>query len=326
MFNPNIVMKYFFYELIKMVTEWGYIFFNYKEIIINTLIIYSVIKSKYNKFYDNYLTKKIEKYKNNLYIKNIVYFTRLIQVSIYGLIFNVRVESISDYWLSISLLTQYEKRTILSNNISYLFNFGFNYNEYYHTNKDWTKIMFMNSFKITSINRPNILGVSECINEKNIKIKNEDLECLMILKLEDKFLVRVTNHTNDTNFVDSEIPSKIHFLSLEYRHPKMKKGISLIIDKKYFIEGNHLLSPTFVLRCLEYQKGIYNNSIFNIKTLKEYVFFEYLFNKLGIEEPYYFDMNYKLYIMDNHINLFELDSNEYIVIEKDGYVVKKNNS
>ena len=57
--------------------------------------------------------------------------------------------------------------------------------------------------------------------------------------------------------------------------------------------------------------------------MKEYIIFNYLFKFLKIEEPYCFDMSYKLNIMDNSINFFEMNSDEYILVEKDGYIVKK---
>ena len=183
--------------------------------------------------------------------------------------------------------------------------------------------MYLDSFKTTCIHKSSKVGFDEKINKEGVKITNEEFECIMILKIENKYIVRIINNRCD-NYIDSEDQSKTHFLSVEYTNPKMNKSINIDIDKKYFIEGNQLLSPAFVLRCLEYQKGVLNNnSIFNINNLKEYFIFNYLFKLLKIEEPYYFDMNYKLNIMDNNIHFLEINSNEYIVVEKDGYIIKK---
>jgi hypothetical protein len=57
-----------------------------------------------------------------------------------------------------------------------------------------------------------------------------------------------------------------------------------------YIEGNHLLSSTFVLRLLKYQP-----------------------------EKFHFDMDYKLKIIDDDINMFELSSNQFIVLTDNTY-------
>jgi hypothetical protein len=87
--------------------------------------------------------------------------------------------------------------------------------------------------------------------------------------------------------------SKISFLNILYYHPNMKEEIHLKIPIYMYFVGNHLLSATFVYRLLEYTVG-------------------YMF---------YFDMNYKLKIMDNRMNYFELGHNQYVVIEYNDYKV-----
>jgi len=315
MFSPNIAIYSFFNELYKTTNDSItkiYSFLNPKIIIIKSFILYSEIKSKYENFQET-----------NLFFKKIGCFTNYAIQNIYGIIFNVRREPFYENWINTSILSHYEKRTILENNHSYLLNFGFEYNENYYNNEDWSEKLYLDSFKTTCIHKSSKMDFNEKINKEGEKITNEEFECIMILKTENKYIVRIINDTCD-NYIDSEDQSKTHFLSVEYTNPKMNKSINIDIDKKYFIEGNQLFSPTFVLRCLEYQKGILNNnSIFNINNLKEYFIFNYLFKLFKIEEPYYFDMNYKLNIMDNNIHFFEINSNEYIVVEKDGYKVKK---
>jgi len=300
MFTANIAMYYFFNELYKTVKnsiENFYLYLNQKITIVNLFIFYSKIKSNYYLFQEN-----------NLYFKNVLYFINNILQKIYGKIMNIRVEPLSENWINTSIISYYEKKTILKNNISYLLNFGYNYNENYYINKDWTEDKYISSFQTTCINKSNKFNMITYENKKNENISNEDLECLMILKLKDKFIVRIKKHINEFYFTD--ILSKTHFLSIQYTHPKMNKPINIDLDKKFFIVGNELLSSSFVLRCLEYQKGINNNSFF--------------FKKIGIKEFYYFDMNYKLSIMDNSINMFEINSDEYILVEKEKCVIKKN--
>jgi hypothetical protein len=123
-----------------------------------------------------------------------------------------------------------------------------------------------------------------------------DVETIVILKLNDKKLVRIFVKSLlepiKKNLFISNIPSKAKFLNIEYTHPNIKNSITLNVGQEYFIEGNELLSPSFVKRMLEYQN-----------------------------KSYYFDFNYKLKIVDNHINFFEIGSQEYILIEKENYKI-----
>ena len=63
----------------------------------------------------------------------------------------------------------------------------------------------------------------------------------------------------------------------------MKKVIPITIDNKFLVTGNELFSPCFILRCLNYQS-----------------------------EPYIFDTNYKLNILDSNIKEVVLNSDQYI--------------
>jgi len=88
-------------------------------------------------------------------------------------------------------------------------------------------------------------------------------------------------------------PSTVRILSVTYTHPKMTKAIELKIDDGYCRIGNQILSPAFVYRCLEYQ-----------------------------EEPFVFDMNYRLDVIDGEINQHVLKSSNYMCIGKDMCGVK----
>lgn len=45
------------------------------------------------------------------------------------------------------------------------------------------------------------------------------------------------------------------FVTVQYRHPRMAKGVYLDVDRSYYRAGNDLFSATFVKRTLLYQEG-----------------------------------------------------------------------
>jgi hypothetical protein len=92
------------------------------------------------------------------------------------------------------------------------------------------------------------------------------------------------------------IHSKVKFLNISYTHPNMPNEIILEIPHNMFFVGNHILSAAFVLRMLEYTVG----------------------------SSVVFDMNYKLKIIDSNITYFEMDSHEYLELERDTYNLKQN--
>ena len=86
--------------------------------------------------------------------------------------------------------------------------------------------------------------------------------------------------------------SSISFLDIQYNHPDMKESLILIIPKEWCCIDNELFSPEFILRMLYYQ------------TL-----------------PFIFDMRYTLDIMDYDLNMFQLDSNQWIILKDTNYEI-----
>jgi hypothetical protein len=114
---------------------------------------------------------------------------------------------------------------------------------------------------------------------------------LIIIKVTDQYIIRRAENNNPIAIKKS----KYGFLSVEYIHPKQKEPIILNISKNMFMEGNELFTPEFVLRTLIYQ---------NV--------------------DHYFDLDYKIRIMDNNINMFEINSNHYIEFTDNSYILKEN--
>lgn len=86
--------------------------------------------------------------------------------------------------------------------------------------------------------------------------------------------------------------SAVRFLSIEYIHEDYDEPIILNIDNGHYLIDNEILSATFIKRLLDYQPL-----------------------------PYIFDMNYTVKIMDNNIKTFILNSNQYVYLDKNDYVV-----
>ena len=122
-------------------------------------------------------------------------------------------------------------------------------------------------------------------------LKNKDT--IVTLKYNDQYVHRICNKNApdllETNIETLEL-SSTRFLSIEYTHPDMKTPIILSLEKGHYVNNNEILSPAFILRLLEYQP-----------------------------HNYVFDMDYKLKIMDNNINMFGLTFDKYIVLTADSY-------
>jgi hypothetical protein len=148
---------------------------------------------------------------------------------------------------------------------------------------------------------------------KDDYLEENDRELLIILKFSEQYLSRVAislkfseertdEYTVSYHGEDEEIESDNIFvgtrmnliISVEYTNPKMENGILLDVPRGFMNVGNQILSPAFVHRCLEYQN-----------------------------KPYYFDMNYKLKIMDSCTETYEIGSEEMVVFEKMGFRIVK---
>ena len=114
---------------------------------------------------------------------------------------------------------------------------------------------------------------------------------LLIVKLDNIYLYREIN--TSTNNLYNTTPSTVKFLSIVYTHPQLEHAIYIDIPKNARIRGNEILSATFILRYLEYQSM-----------------------------PYIFDLGYTLNIIDNRVNQFQLNCNQYIILQEDGYIIK----
>jgi hypothetical protein len=88
------------------------------------------------------------------------------------------------------------------------------------------------------------------------------------------------------------IRSFTSFLSITYKHPEMKTAVDLSIHNGWFMEGNEILSPSFIYRELYHQS-----------------------------KSFVFDKRYTLEIIDENINIIEIGYYEFIQIKNDSYEI-----
>lgn len=275
--------------------------------------------------YSRFIAQMQKLYQNNRFVKNAIDSFNYVRKYIYAKWTNIRVEPYYPQWISSCTLScdpWQLKVTVLENNDYHIYfdqsdevaqqsiikgtkfplsfgqrnespqqlmiegtkfplSFGCTLSESYHCNGDWPKKCAQESY------------VMECAIQSE-SAKSGDFETLMLMKSDGLYLSRTVYCLNKHKecLPISWEPSFARFLSVEYSHPEMTSPIILEIDNGFWVEGNHLFSAAFVQRCLEYQN-----------------------------KPYYFDMNYKLKIMDDNINMFEMTSESYIVVDKHGYNV-----
>ena len=103
---------------------------------------------------------------------------------------------------------------------------------------------------------------------------------------------RETEQDNVNISLFPAIPSSTHFLSVIYKHPEIEKPIELSIKNGWFMEGNEILSASFIHRELAYQS-----------------------------KSFIFDKEYTVQIIDENINIIEIGYYEYIIIKNDSYEI-----
>lgn len=123
------------------------------------------------------------------------------------------------------------------------------------------------------------------------------VESLVTMRVNDRYsyqLIRKTEKDDKDEEPESVVlkPCKFEFLSIEYVHPKCLTRIPIELKKSEYIENNKILSPLFVQNCLEYQT-----------------------------EPFYFDFEYTINIIDHNLETIVLNSKQHIVLYKKTYSI-----
>lgn len=132
-----------------------------------------------------------------------------------------------------------------------------------------------------------ILEMASCIPIENVS------PLIVIKGSNDMYCVRRGPFYSDKlPFITQKSNSR--FLSVEYTHPNMNESIELEFTDNWYVVGNELFTPSFVLRALEYQS-----------------------------KPFYFDENYTVKVLDHEINIREFGADMFVELLVDGYLWKQ---
>jgi len=197
------------------------------------------------------------------------------------------IEPMASNWVSTSILLKRDTTRFEGEPYTFVEKYDM-MNMYIISDNDSYDSFFINSFK------------EACDCAKSIAYNNKSIvESLITMKFEDKYIHYTFYKENDENdpLTLPLIPCKTKFLTVEYTHPRMTYGIFLELDKNVYYANNEILSPLFILRCLKYQS-----------------------------KAFVFDLNYKIKILDENIDSFELTSNQHIFLHKASYKVVSNTS
>jgi hypothetical protein len=254
-------------NLVKKIKKW-----------VTTIVYYSSV-TVIDKFFDLFLFVRCQIEKRPLLSKAIHSCNR----AFVHFIKQIKTEP-SDYWICLCKLSHEpnDKRYALEEK----YYFDDNYYCCDFESIDFTVRTASSSLSDMTNNHPFCyVEVTGCKEWKNDIIIKHDQK--------NQYSVSIKSSKNVQTIERDKVDSP--FFSIEYLHPMMEKGKRVYIDipSNYFLEGNELLSATFVKRWLEYY--------------------------VGRNVP--FDKRYRLLILDTELNEIELDFFNYVRITKNGYEI-----
>lgn len=129
----------------------------------------------------------------------------------------------------------------------------------------------------------------------NMKILDNKDNFIIMKYNDDTHLVNIYKPIVEPDKLELQLElkrSNMYFISIEYKHPKMKYSLVLTIPSSYYTINNELFSAGFILRCLEYQNS-----------------------------SFYFDNEYELFLMSSNIQMDTIKYGQYIQMNEDDYTV-----
>jgi len=188
------------------------------------------------------------------------------------------IEPLCNNWISVSNITNNDMDIFLGDDYEYTEKY-----HYFTTDNETATDLYKRG-----LDRICDIASSKCIPNS--------LETLVTMKIGNKYMYSSFFHTDiDTPKTERLLPTtegKNVFLSIEYTHPSMSKGIVIELPTNMYIANNHILSATFVRRYLEHQ-----------------------------DQEYTFDNNYVIKLLDTTITMMKIKANQYINIKRMGYEV-----
>jgi hypothetical protein len=211
--------------------------YDYNKLAVDSLVWYSekaqYVKDTYNHIYDNYPLAK-----------SVIDFSCYYALYLKAMAMNYKIEPRRTNWICTSVLLKSDWIKPLGMNTNFIEMYEFVDTEISSANKEYIDNLFIDCFN------------KSCDSADSIaKCSNKVLEVMVTLKRGEQYVHYVFNKSTDKNdpLVFPLLPSKTNFLSVEYTHPGMAKGIVMDLGKNIFYSNNEILSQIFVRRWLEYQ-------------------------------------------------------------------------
>lgn len=231
----------------------------------------------------NVETFALRLYSNSPFVKDAVdksiYFQKYITAQLY----NAEIEPLRTNWICTSMLLKRDPYRYVGDAYSFIESYEFmNLSSINHET--------MEPFFIENYKESVDCGNSFVTNHKYVK------EILVTMKVGDTY-ISTMRFGDEPASLSGEFrlpkqPLKYKFLSVEYKHPLMKKSVVLKLSPDIYYENNEILSMGFVKRALEHQM-----------------------------ENYIFDDTYTLQLLDSDVHSFVLKSNQYVVLEAYTYKI-----
>jgi hypothetical protein len=152
--------------------------------------------------------------------------------------------------------------------------------------------IYLESYKIiTTVNdEKSILDTTDFITDvmkKDFELTENKNNICYICFVQNNYYVYIDNDFILNNTFNT-VTTNVLILSIFYSHPNMEESIELHIPEGMLLVNNKLFNAAFVLRCLKMQN-----------------------------EPYIFDKEYKITILDSSINSYEIHYGECLSILQD---------
>lgn len=152
-----------------------------------------------------------------------------------------------------------------------------------------SEFLYLNSYKIiTTVDETSISDtpfLMQVIKNDFELTENKNNTCYICF-VQNNYYVYLNNDFISNTLNTSK--TNVFILSVFYSHPSMEESIELHIPEGMFLVDNKLFNAAFVLRCLKMQN-----------------------------EPYIFDKEYKITILDSSINSYEIHYGECLSILQD---------
>jgi hypothetical protein len=211
-------------------------------------------------------------YTSNEFIYNIYNIIYYLTNKIYSSYYNYKIEPPQQEWFN---------HTILYNLNSTIKLAEFYDTIAYNPNKRISKSIMSN--KTTKFEKHNT-------NNNLTSQKN-----LFIMKFNNQYIYKTSSegmyNMNDLVFNTVANP----FFSIEYKNLDTKQTVDIDIPKNMCIEGNEILSSTFIKRLFAYKQ---------------------------MNDDFQFNLNYEIHIMDDNFNEIIIKPYQYILLNKNEYAIK----